>query len=78
VRALRNRGFNPRALVQTIDGACEALGRGKTWITERANAGDLERAGDGRFTTRSILNLFAQQIADSKANSDNSTAGGAI
>jgi hypothetical protein len=66
MRALKDGGFDPTALVQTIRGTKQALRCAASTVHDLANNGDLERAGPGRITTDSILKLIQRRIEASR------------
>jgi hypothetical protein len=66
MRALKDDGFNPTALVQTIEGTKQALRCAASTVHELANNGELDRAGPGRITTKSIQRLIRRRVKASR------------
>jgi hypothetical protein len=67
MRALAKPEFNPNLPLQTIPGTAEALRCAHSTVHELANRGELERAGPGRITTESILNLIRRRVEATRA-----------
>jgi len=62
MRALAKPEFNPSLPLQTVPGTAEALRCAPSTVHELANRGELERAGPGRITTKSIFDLIRRRV----------------
>ena len=63
---LKDHAFNPVALLQTIQGTAQALRCAISTVHELANEGELDRAGPGRITTKSINRLIRRRVKTSR------------
>jgi hypothetical protein len=59
---LADSGFNPALPLQTMPGTAQALRCSVSKVHELANEGELQRAGPGRITTKSINKLIRRRI----------------
>jgi hypothetical protein len=58
--------FDPAMPVQTFPGTAQALRCAISTVYELANNGELDRAGPGRITTKSINRLIRRRVKASR------------
>jgi hypothetical protein len=63
---LKDGSFNPALLLQTIPGTAQALRCAISTVHELANEGELDRAGPGRITTKSINRYIRRRVQASR------------